>query len=202
MHRLPQERPTGRTPHDPAWPKRAHDRATSAPVNGMDCARRCLAYHQTRRPRRNHRGRPCDHTRKKFAHFTLCTARRCSRLALARPETEIPIAHCLRPAGSCMRDFRTPDGARNPSAFRSFERMRSNGGSWRAQRPSMIKRAGVRLRGQKRSFADLSKDGRARCGTEVRNSPPNWQVVTAGSSVPSKAEPQTRDRGGSAAWIS
>lgn len=27
---------------------------------------------------------------------------------------QIPIAHRVRPAGSCMRDFRTPDGTRNP----------------------------------------------------------------------------------------
>ncbi|MER8640696.1 hypothetical protein, partial [Mesorhizobium sp. M1365] len=30
-------------------------------------------------------------------------------------------AHRLRPAGSCIRDFRTPDGTRNPSAMSAIE---------------------------------------------------------------------------------
>lgn len=38
----------------------------------------------------------------------------------AHPEAQIPIGSRLRPAGSCMRDFRTPDGTRNPSALRTF----------------------------------------------------------------------------------
>ncbi|WP_342634376.1 tyrosine-type recombinase/integrase [Mesorhizobium hawassense] len=40
-----------------------------------------------------------------------------SRQALAHPATQIPIAHSMRPAGSCMGGFRTPDGTRNPKPF-------------------------------------------------------------------------------------
>ena len=46
-----------------------------------------------------------------------------SRQALAFPETPILIARRPRPAGSCMRGFRTPDGTRNPSPCRPFRRL-------------------------------------------------------------------------------
>ena len=118
MHRRPQERRTGRTPHDPAWPSCSHDRATPAPVNGMSCAR-CRGAgrhaHQSRRNSTLQALRPGPEAASSTAHRTLCGS---SRQALAHPETQIPIGNRLRPAGSCMRDFRTPDGTRNPSAFR------------------------------------------------------------------------------------
>ena len=65
------------------------------------------------------RYRLCDLARKPLprpAHRTPCGS---SRQALAHPEAQIPIGNRLRPAGSCMRDFRTPDGTRNPSACQS-----------------------------------------------------------------------------------
>ena len=114
VHLLPQERRTGRTPHDPAWPSCSHDRATPAPVNGMLCARYRGADRHAHQSRRNQRYRLCDLARKplpRHAHRVLCGS---SRQALAHPEAQIPIGTRLRPAGSCMRDFRTPDGTRNP----------------------------------------------------------------------------------------
>ena len=108
------ERPTGRTPHDPAWPSCSYDRATPAPVNGMLCARCRGAGRHAHQSRRNQRYRLCDLARKplpRHAYRILCGS---SRQALAHPEAQIPIGNRLRPAGSCMRDFRTPDGTRNP----------------------------------------------------------------------------------------
>ncbi len=99
---------------------------TTAPrrrrVNGMLCARCRGAGRHAHQSRRNQRDRLCDLARKplpRHAHRILCGS---SRQALAHPEAQIPIGNRLRPAGSCMRDFRTPDGTRNPSACRSLSR--------------------------------------------------------------------------------
>jgi hypothetical protein len=121
VHRLPHERRTGRTPHDPAWPSCSHGRATPAPVNGKVCARCRGAGRHAHQSRRNQRYRLCDLARKpvpRLARRILCGS---SRQALAHPEAQIPIAHRVRHAGSCMRDFRTPDGTRNPSAISAVE---------------------------------------------------------------------------------
>ena len=55
VRRLPQERRTGRTPHDPAWPSCSYDRATPAPVNGMLCAHCRGADRHAHQSRRNQR---------------------------------------------------------------------------------------------------------------------------------------------------
>jgi len=86
----------------------------------MLCARCRGGGRHAHQSRRNQRSSLCDLARKpppRHAHSILCGS---SRQALAHPEAQIPIGNRLRPAGSCMRDFRTPDGTRNPSASRTF----------------------------------------------------------------------------------
>ena len=77
----------------------------------------------------------CDLARKPLPRHAHRILRGNSRQALAHPEAQIPIGTRLRPAGSCMRDFRTPNGTRNPSASRSLRARMPFPESRRSKRP-------------------------------------------------------------------
>lgn len=103
---------------DPAWPNHSNDRAPSAQADRSGCAWWRGACRQACKPRRNHCGKPGDTPPRPSDQLVRHIERPRSQPALHQRKTQIPIAHRMRHAGSCMRGFHTPDGTRNPSPSR------------------------------------------------------------------------------------
>lgn len=114
-HRRPAHCRPGRSPRDPAPPERAIRPSNRA--SGNDPAR--LAHHHRSRQYRDLR--PAPPTTSSYPatiwHVGIASdpKHRRQRDPQGRRKTENPIAHRVRPAGSCSEGYRTPAGARYPS---------------------------------------------------------------------------------------
>jgi hypothetical protein len=111
-HAVPQQ--PGRR-RDPARLDPHRRRSHAAPANDRMCVRR--TRQSGRQPYLSHAGQPSTPTRQNIRPFRSCRAasRQRKRGRWIQQKLQIPIGRRVRPAGSFLGDFRTPDGVRNSS---------------------------------------------------------------------------------------
>src|SRR5208283_3008493 len=119
-HHLKRPHQPGASRRDPARPALLSRRNTQVPANAHTHALR-----QDRDKSSEIRVRPDPDPEAAWRKTSLTTSppaasppRSCHHHA--RPKTEIPIDRRRTPAGSCLGGFRTPDGIRKPSPWRSI----------------------------------------------------------------------------------